>query len=64
MNLYLALPGVAALIALLFAVLKFVSIMRQDAGTEQMQAISRQVQEGAAAFLNAEYRWLAVFVTI
>jgi K(+)-stimulated pyrophosphate-energized sodium pump len=29
-----------------------------------MQAISRKVQEGAAAFLNAEYKWLAGFVVI
>ena len=29
-----------------------------------MQAISRKVQEGAAAFLKAEYRWLAVFVVV
>jgi K(+)-stimulated pyrophosphate-energized sodium pump len=64
MNLYLAGPAVAALLALVFAVVKFGQIMRQDAGTEQMQAISRKVQEGAAAFLKAEYRWLVVFVII
>jgi K(+)-stimulated pyrophosphate-energized sodium pump len=64
MNLYLAGPVIAALLAIVFAVVKFGLIMRQDAGTEQMQAISRKVQEGAAAFLKAEYRWLLVFVVI
>jgi len=29
-----------------------------------MQEISKQVQDGAAAFLKAEYRWLAVFVVV
>ena len=64
MDLFLAGPVIAALIALVFAVMKFGSIMRKDAGTEQMQAISKKVQEGAAAFLKAEYRWLVVFVII
>ncbi|MEZ5979239.1 MAG: sodium-translocating pyrophosphatase [Planctomycetota bacterium] len=62
MLLYVAL-GAAAL-ALVFAFTLFGKIMRQDAGTEKMQAISKKVQEGAAAFLRAEYRWLAVFVAI
>ena len=64
MNFYLAGPIVAALCALIFALVKFAWIMRQDAGTDQMQAISRKVQEGAAAFLNAEYRWLGIFVVV
>lgn len=53
-----------AVFALLFAVIKYFIIMRRDQGSEKMQAISVQVQKGAAAFLNAEYRWLAVFVVI
>ncbi|MFT7664251.1 MAG: K(+)-stimulated pyrophosphate-energized sodium pump, partial [Planctomycetota bacterium] len=48
--------------ALLFAFIKYGAIMRQDTGTEKMQKISRMVQEGAAAFLKAEYKWLTVFV--
>jgi K(+)-stimulated pyrophosphate-energized sodium pump len=38
--------------------------MKEDAGDEKMQGISKQVQDGAAAFLNAEYKWLAVFVVV
>jgi len=53
-----------ALLGLVFAVVKYFAIMRQDAGTEKMQAISKLVQDGAAAFLNAEYRWLLVFVVV
>jgi K(+)-stimulated pyrophosphate-energized sodium pump len=54
----------SALGALYFAFHLYGQIMARDAGSEKMQAISRQVQEGAAAFLRAEYRWLAVFVGI
>jgi K(+)-stimulated pyrophosphate-energized sodium pump len=54
----------ASLGALFFAFTLYGKIMAQDAGSEKMQAISRKVQEGAAAFLNAEYKWLAGFVVI
>ena len=54
----------SAVLALGFAVLKYFSIMKRDQGSEKMQSISKQVQDGAAAFLNAEYRWLAIFVVI
>ncbi len=56
--------GGAALLAIAFAVLKYFLIMKENAGDEKMQAISKQVQEGAATFLNSEYRWLAVFVVV
>ncbi|QDU85622.1 Putative K(+)-stimulated pyrophosphate-energized sodium pump [Planctomycetes bacterium Pla163] len=60
--LYLAVG--AAAVALVFAFVLFGKIMRQDAGTAKMQAISKQVQDGAAAFLRAEYKWLSVFVVV
>lgn len=53
-----------AALALVFAFVKFNWIMRQDTGTEKMQGISKQVQDGAAAFLRAEYSWLSVFVVV
>ncbi len=39
-------------------------VKSQDAGDEKMQGISKSIQEGAMAFLKAEYRILAVFVVI
>ncbi len=50
--------------ALVFAFVKYSAIMREDTGSEKMQEISRLIQEGAAAFLRAEYRWLSIFVVI
>jgi K(+)-stimulated pyrophosphate-energized sodium pump len=52
----------SAIAALLFAFFLYGQIMRHDAGTAKMQAISRQVQDGAKAFLFAEYKWLVWFV--
>ena len=51
-------------VALIFAFVLYGRIMSKDAGDAKMQAISRKVQEGAAAFLKAEYTWLAVFVAL
>ena len=52
----------AAIAALVFAIAKYFAIMKADAGDSKMQEISKQVQDGAAAFLKAEYKWLTVFV--
>ena len=61
-SLYIAL-GAAAL-ALVFALVKFAGIMKTDAGSQKMQDISKLIQDGAAAFLKAEYKWLAIFVVV
>ena len=39
-------------------------VKKQSAGNEKMQEISKAIQEGALAFLNAEYRLLLIFVVI
>ncbi len=61
-TLYIA-AGASAL-ALVFAFLKYGAIMKRDPGSEKMQEISKAIQDGAAAFLKAEYRWLIVFVLV
>jgi len=61
---FLYVSGGCAIVALIFAVITFSKIMRKDAGDQKMQDISKLVQEGAAAFLRAEYKWLAIFVAV
>ncbi len=61
---FLYVSGGCAVLALIFAVLTFGKIMKLSAGDARMQEISALVQEGAAAFLRAEYKWLAVFVLV
>ncbi|MBK9472782.1 MAG: sodium-translocating pyrophosphatase [bacterium] len=62
-NLIYLIP-VAGLLALAFAAYKAAWVTRQDAGDQKMQIIAGHIQEGAMAFLNREYRVLAVFVVV
>jgi K(+)-stimulated pyrophosphate-energized sodium pump len=39
-------------------------VVKQDSGTEKMSKLAAYIKEGALAFLNAEYRILAIFVVI
>ena len=55
-------PIGAALIGLLFMLVKKSWVMKQDAGDGKMKEISDHIYEGALAFLKAEYRLLALFV--
>ncbi|MGB0884807.1 MAG: sodium-translocating pyrophosphatase [Chitinophagales bacterium] len=57
-------PIVAAIIGLIYMVIKKSWVMKQDAGDGKMKEISDYIYEGALAFLNAEYRLLAIFVVI
>jgi len=43
---------------------KMAWVKKQNPGDERMQFISKSIKEGALAFLNAEYRLLAIFVVI
>ena len=54
----------AGVLALLFAWMKASSVTKEDAGDETMQRIAARIQEGARAFLTAEYKVLAIFVVI
>jgi len=56
--------GALALVALLFAYSLVREVLKADQGTPKMQEISKAVQEGAAAYLNRQFRTLAVFSVI
>lgn len=60
----LYLPIALAVFGLVFMFIKAAWVNKQDAGDEKMQRISKSIQEGAMAFLKAEYRILAIFVVI
>lgn len=57
-------PVVAAILGLIYMVVKKSWVMKQDAGDGKMKEIANHIYEGALAFLNAEYRLLAIFVLI
>ena len=57
-------PIAAALVGLLYMLVKRSWVMKQDAGDGKMKEISDYIYEGALAFLKAEYRLLAIFVLV
>lgn len=52
------------LIGLLYTIVKFNWVSKQDAGSDRMKEISNYIAEGAMAFLRAEWKILAYFVVI
>lgn len=58
------LAPIVSIIGLIFAAFLTLSILRQDAGTPEMKAISHAIQKGAMAFLYREYKTLIIFVVI
>jgi len=63
-ELSLLIPVILAIVGLLMMIFKFIWVKKQDAGNEKMQGIAKNIQEGALAFLSAEYRLLMIFVVI
>ena len=52
----------AGVVALLYAFVQASWVRKQEAGTDEMKEIAARIQEGAMAFLAAEYKVLAIFV--
>ncbi len=60
-NLIYAIP-IFGLIALAFTFIKSSWVSKQEVGTDKMARISKNIADGAMAFLRAEYKVLAIFV--
>ncbi|WP_411766652.1 sodium-translocating pyrophosphatase [Winogradskyella sp. A3E31] len=63
-SLMIYMPIALALLGLIYMIVKQSWVMKQNAGDGKMKEISDHIYEGALAFLNAEYKLLAVFVVI
>ncbi len=55
---------IAGVIGLLFAVYLVLYILKLDAGSERMKSIASAIQEGAMAYLNRQYKTVAVIAII
>ena len=53
-----------AILGLVIMAIQGAWVRKQDAGESKMAEIAQHIHEGALAFLNAEYRILAIFVVI
>ena len=61
---YVIVVALIALAALVMAVLFRREVLAASEGTENMKTIARAVQEGAAAYLNRQFRTLSIFVVL
>ena len=57
-------PIIMSVLGLAYVFVRRSWVMKQDAGDGKMKEISDHIYEGALAFLNAEYKLLAVFVFV
>lgn len=57
-------PIIMAVIGLIYMMIIRSWVLKQDAGDGKMKEISDYIYEGALAFLNAEYKLLAIFVLV
>lgn len=64
MEVLLVLVIVAALLALGYAAFNFIGVKKMEEGTERMSEIAEAIRVGANAFINYEYRIIAVVVAV
>ncbi len=62
-NLIYVVPAMG-IVGLIYTLVKFLWVSKQEAGNSRMKEISNYIAEGAMAFLKAEYKILAYFVII
>lgn len=56
--------AIVAVVALAFAMKKAADVLKSDAGTEEMQQLSKSIHDGAVTFLNQEGKILLLFVIV
>ena len=57
-------PIIVGIVSLLIAITISLYILRKPPGNKKMQEISKAIHNGAIAFLNEEYKIIAIFVAI
>ena len=64
MDIFMKVVPVLGILALLFAAYLAAKVSKQSAGTDRMKEIATSINEGAKAFLTAEYKILVIFVIV
>jgi len=52
------------IVGVIYVLWQLRNVLSYDEGNDTMRSIAKAIQEGASAFLNREYRFLAIFVAI
>lgn len=64
MNSYLIFALIAAIIAIVYGLVLARLILKKSAGNERMQEIAKAIQEGASAYLNKQYKTIAIIAAV
>jgi K(+)-stimulated pyrophosphate-energized sodium pump len=64
MSTFVQLAPILGLVGLVGALVLYLYVSRQNAGSDEMQEIAARIHEGAMAFLRREYTVLAVFLLV
>jgi K(+)-stimulated pyrophosphate-energized sodium pump len=61
---FFPLVPLAGVIGIIFGIILWIRVSKVDPGNKRMQEIAAAIHEGAMAFINREYRTLAVFAVV
>lgn len=64
MNSYLTFALVASVVAIVYGLFLAKSILKKSAGNDRMQEIAKAIQEGAGAYLNKQYKTIAMIAVV
>jgi K(+)-stimulated pyrophosphate-energized sodium pump len=64
MNGYIVFALIASIVAIIYGLVLARSILMKSAGNDKMQAISKAIQEGANAYLNKQYKTIAMIAVV
>ena len=64
MNPYIIFALISSLIALAYGAYLITSIMKLSAGNDRMKEIASAIQAGAKAYLNRQYRTIAIIAAV
>jgi K(+)-stimulated pyrophosphate-energized sodium pump len=64
MNSYIWFALASAVIAIIYSIILIRVILAKPAGNERMQEIAKAIQEGAKAYLNRQYKTIAIIAVI